>query len=87
MEWMAQRRERMRNIREDMQRQQDGWPGGYAPRGGEGRQGYAPGPFYGFEGDSFAEPDGRGRRRLSPEERQRLRRDLRDAEREVYIRR
>lgn len=84
-DWQAQRQERMRNIRQDMQRQ-------WAPprqmemprRAGEGRT--AQPQDYEMQG---AEPpaDQRGLRRLSPEARQQLRRDLREAAREMYIQR
>lgn len=79
----------MRNLRQDMQRQRDVMPEEYWRSGG-GWQGGPVGPGRQAGREQVFPDDGadpRALRRLSPEERQRLRRDLRDAAREVYIQR
>jgi hypothetical protein len=81
-DWIAQRRERMRNFRQDMQRQfpEDvGRAQGAQPEDPRLRRPPE------MDRNPAENNDLRGLRRLSPEERQRLRRDVRDAAREAYV--
>ena len=83
-EMLMQRRERMRNFRQDMQRRMDTPPS----EGSMPRQAVGPGLRQQLGNFSGENPnDMRGLRRLNQEERQQLRRDLREAAREVYIQR